>query len=806
MSVEPPEPLVVRVEPATVYRGPPEAYINASEPRGAIFIANYRHFDGGQETREGSEHDVKNLRDLFTQLGYESIGNLDSVTKEETVQALQRFRDDEIHKRVDSLVVIFMSHGCDKDTFCTTDGKTMSYEEVCSMFNNVNCPALLGKPKLFIFQFCRGGKEHIPISNYEICAASIDNPRIPRKRSEREVSEVFLCFSALPGFVSYRHKDYGSPFIDKVCRVFMNNAKDKNLDGLMRKVNRELPSALAMDLHYQAVRYEFFFNPPAFREEEDGRATKQAGIPVEPPSIHGTEDTYKNFSVPRGLVLIVNNLPGCQEDVDKLTYIFSELGYQVLQPFLDLTHTRLIEEFEAFKQKNHKDSAIVIFYGDGFEDCLVTSDRKILTFRELMERFNDIRCPNLEGKPKIFMLNTCYYNGPIFDSDQGVTFEAATPSSCSAVSPDCTGWTADGDVADAGRLHELQIPAERDMILFSVEVEGGRCDGGSLLTDALFQILLSSDLSLEISSLLRRVCRRLDDLQGCSERKGEKYFPEVRSIKVGREFYFNPPKLVTPDTPRSPFSPARPRDFRRMLSYPTIRVKEAQQPMGDESYTNWSKPRGLALIVSYGNYESEGLPNWHRRKKDAHWLFRFMRDVGYKTERHSNVSYEEMKVLLQDFRNRREHLEVDSMIFVVLGFVGDENTFLNPSGAAFRVDDIYQHFTDSACPALKGKPKIFFFHMTNLHDWQQSAPLSPLNEVRDAFVLRLISKANPNPVLQPSKGLQALQQALKDHAHDTHLERIVTMVEEHLDTSHKVICQYGHFQKKFYFNPKKAKD
>lgn len=803
-ELPPLDPLVVKVQPAEVLRGPPDAYKNVSQPRGTVFIANYRRFDEEKhETRVGSEYDVQKQRDLFKQMGYKIIRDLDSASNEDTLDALKRFRDDEIHKKVDSLIVIFMSHGCGKEAFCTSDGKPLSCEEVYSIFSNTNCPALSGKPKLFVFQFCRGDEEHISVYDGKKESASIDDPltrTTPKttKRKERKLSDVFICFSTLSGFVSYRHEDSGSPYIDKVCRVFMDHAKDKDFDGLMKKVSRELPEAVAGEVRHLTVKHDFFFNPPSNQGEQDEGEVCQKEFPP----TYGTDDTYKNSSNSRGLVLIFNNLPGCAEDVTKLSYLFSKLGYEVFQPFLNLTHARLIEEFENFKQREQGDSAIVIFYGEGFEDCLVSTDGKILTFQELTERFNDIRCPNLAGKPKIFILNTCYYTGTIPDKEQCLNPNVAG-SRCSGVSPECQGWYTDGGVEDTGRTLELEIPAERDMILFSVEVDGGRCDSGSLLTDALCQTLMSSEVSVEISPLLRRVCRRLDDWQG---RGREEYFPEVRSIKFRRDFYFNPPQLITPDTP-SDFC-AMPRELHRS-SYPSkeIIVKDVIKPRAcQDHYTNWSEPHGLATIVWYDKYEREGLPNCLWRQDDAYMLSDLMEKLGYETELHSNISLGKMKDILQKFRDRKKLYEVDSMIFVVLGLASDENTLYSPSGASLPVNSIYEYFTDAACPALKGKPKVFFFHMTQLHR-RWASPASPLAEVpHDAFVLRLVSKASPEKGLHPSQGLWALREALERHSHETHLEDIVRKAQAVLDSESEWFSyQCWGFKKKFYFNPRRVR-
>lgn len=48
-----------------------QVYKNESEPRGYVFLANYKNFlDEQHETRSGSEIDVQNLCQLFSQMGY----------------------------------------------------------------------------------------------------------------------------------------------------------------------------------------------------------------------------------------------------------------------------------------------------------------------------------------------------------------------------------------------------------------------------------------------------------------------------------------------------------------------------------------------------------------------------------------------------------------------------------------------------------------------------------------------------------------------------------------------------------------
>lgn len=74
---------------------------------------------------------------------------------QETIKAIREFRSNEELNSVDSCIVIIMSHGRDEKSFFTSDNLYLSVNEVVERFSNRECPALKGKPKIFIFQYCR---------------------------------------------------------------------------------------------------------------------------------------------------------------------------------------------------------------------------------------------------------------------------------------------------------------------------------------------------------------------------------------------------------------------------------------------------------------------------------------------------------------------------------------------------------------------------------------------------------------------------------------------------------------------------
>ncbi|KAK3869915.1 hypothetical protein Pcinc_024810 [Petrolisthes cinctipes] len=574
MSVEdkvvlpPLSPLHIKVQPASEIRGPPEACRNETNPRGAVFIANYKHFP--KDVRHGSEVDVQYLKELFTQMGYKIVEELIDAGNEETRKALERFRNQKILEEVDSLVVIFMSHGRQKDVFYTSDEEEMTCEEVIESFSTSMCPALCGKPKLFFFQMCRGQRQHVPVKINKDCKI-IENPSQRKKMCKRELSDMFIWFSSISGFVSYRDPDYGSYFVHYVCKIFMKHAKDKALDSLIRQVNREAPIPVAGNYNEIAAIHSFYFNPigEELQNNENLRSLQLTGtesrvdnemacgvycsstrkedaadcmkyyLKEDAPEckkyyLEENEETYSRPVATRyqGTALIINNLqPGCSQDVEKLADVFSRLGYQIQGPLSNLTRNELLKKVSHLKELTEESSVIVVYYGKGFKDYLITSDNRAVAYQELFSTLNDNNCPNLAGRPKIFIFNICFYTGTVVEEEKSVD------DSESELATDAIQY---GDV-----------PAEQDMFILTVEVDGN-CDGGSLLTEALYQVLQSSDGARELTPLMRTVSRRLQELQA----KG--YTTEIRTLNFWRDFYFTPykPPVTPPSTHVSSLVPA----------------------------------------------------------------------------------------------------------------------------------------------------------------------------------------------------------------------------------------------------------
>jgi hypothetical protein len=59
----------------------------------------------------------------------------------------------------DYLVIAIMSHG-KSDEFITADCRERDIEDFCSEFSGTKFPGLLGKPKIFFLNVCRGQRQN----------------------------------------------------------------------------------------------------------------------------------------------------------------------------------------------------------------------------------------------------------------------------------------------------------------------------------------------------------------------------------------------------------------------------------------------------------------------------------------------------------------------------------------------------------------------------------------------------------------------------------------------------------------------
>lgn len=248
-------------------------------PRGLALIMNFEKFNGDIVGRRvGSEKDVIHLDQLLQQLGYKVIIKSD-LTWNETNDELELFTKSEDHTEADSVVVAVMSHGKsgthDEGTLIyTKDCKFFSSEDLLRRFNNLNCPLLKGKPKIFFFQFCRGdnidiGHRIAPVVFQSGRTVTDGNP-VPTSPTEieRSYGDMLITYSTLPGYVSYREESEGTWFIKALSLTFMRDAHECHVDRLLQIVDEQIRhwtgtrnGKQTLEIIKRGFNRKFYFNP-----------------------------------------------------------------------------------------------------------------------------------------------------------------------------------------------------------------------------------------------------------------------------------------------------------------------------------------------------------------------------------------------------------------------------------------------------------------------------------------------------------------------------------------------------------------
>lgn len=279
------EPLRVQVVPGDrLFSDPRLMYSVTSSPRGLALIINNVEFDNDMyDYRKGGEVDSDNLEQLFTQLGFKVEKHL-NMTRNATIRKMIDFPEKEEHKAADMVIVCVLSHGMEHGKVAASDGLPIDIEtDILRRFNNDYCPNLRDKPKFFIFQACRGDQtDHGTLppqpERDETDAAPTRSRKmsVPLKPKGLTWEDMLIAFATLPGYVSNRDHFRGTWFVECLCKVVMERARDTSLRDMLDLVGLELREYESETGTKQSFSYDvrhfyrkLYFNPGLFSDEKD---------------------------------------------------------------------------------------------------------------------------------------------------------------------------------------------------------------------------------------------------------------------------------------------------------------------------------------------------------------------------------------------------------------------------------------------------------------------------------------------------------------------------------------------------------
>ena len=110
--------------------------------------------------RSWSQSDVDKILTLEKEFGISFIQH-PNVRAQQMKDILKSAVDQDPQSTYSGLLLFIMTHGANGDTLYGSDGECVTLDELAAIFEADKCPALKGKPKIFILHYCRGPDEEL---------------------------------------------------------------------------------------------------------------------------------------------------------------------------------------------------------------------------------------------------------------------------------------------------------------------------------------------------------------------------------------------------------------------------------------------------------------------------------------------------------------------------------------------------------------------------------------------------------------------------------------------------------------------
>ncbi|XP_062337813.1 caspase-8-like [Osmerus eperlanus] len=218
-----------------------------STPRGICLIISNKTFKRlGQ--RLGTEMDVESLSTVFDWLGFKVLLCMDQKKQEiervvKVISQLKNVSDPggdlqyladlkqlglyeyvngeyallrEVPQHGDAFICSILTHG-NESGVAGVDDKVLPINNLLSPFNGENCPALIGKPKVFFIQACRGNHPMGEVKQEPVDGEAEPYKNLGSSRNLPSEADFLIVEATVLHYVSYRNSVLGAHFIQALC-------------------------------------------------------------------------------------------------------------------------------------------------------------------------------------------------------------------------------------------------------------------------------------------------------------------------------------------------------------------------------------------------------------------------------------------------------------------------------------------------------------------------------------------------------------------------------------------------------------
>ncbi|KAJ8403665.1 hypothetical protein AAFF_G00349910 [Aldrovandia affinis] len=221
---------------------PTEEYKMSHKKRGLALIFNQQRFywQLRMPERYGTSADGHNLTKRLEELNFEVKAH-DDLRMEEVLRIINEAAEAN-HVDADCFVCVFLSHG-ENDHIYAFDGK-ISIQDITALFKGDKCRSLVGKPKIFIIQACRGDQHDNPVTPMDVVDNEVRTNEVVVDAGVVYTlpagADFLMCYSVAEGYYSHRETINGSWYIQDLCELLRRFGESLEFTELLTLVNRKV--------------------------------------------------------------------------------------------------------------------------------------------------------------------------------------------------------------------------------------------------------------------------------------------------------------------------------------------------------------------------------------------------------------------------------------------------------------------------------------------------------------------------------------------------------------------------------------
>ncbi|OWF53783.1 caspase-3-like [Mizuhopecten yessoensis] len=220
--------------------------------KGKVLIFNNINFNNGMPDRVGSDQDASTMYQRFCDLGFEPT-LFNDCTHDDIMEKLKGVASED-HGSYSCFACVVLSHGDQDGIWATDKSPVLKTEHLMATVNAQNCKSLIGKPKLFIIQACRGLQSDqgviVDVNDRVLSDAAGETEEYLAHLTQQENMyqnvrlptdmDFLLVQATSPGKTSIRNTQTGSPFIQCLSEVMSNMEETDEFLDVLTKVNRKM--------------------------------------------------------------------------------------------------------------------------------------------------------------------------------------------------------------------------------------------------------------------------------------------------------------------------------------------------------------------------------------------------------------------------------------------------------------------------------------------------------------------------------------------------------------------------------------